>query len=93
MLFNIIINFGCYVFNPILRILRAFCTILPFYLGCWFIFFKGRQPAFCPLKTHFLTTISPFPAMFFMVLKGFIYTVAVYFYAFRLVFSTISPCV
>ena len=28
-----------------------------------------------------------------MVLKGFIYTVAVYFYAFRLAFSTISPCI
>ena len=48
MLLNIIVNFGCYVFNPILRILRAFCTILPFYLGCWFVFFKARKPTFSP---------------------------------------------
>jgi len=31
--------------------------------------------------------ILPFLAMYFMVLKGFIYTNAVYFYAFRLAFS------
>ena len=37
--------------------------------------------------------ILPFLAMFFMVLKGFIYTIAVYFYAFRLAFSTILPCI
>ena len=33
--------------------------------------------------------ISPFLALFFMALKGIVYTIAVYFYAFRLVFSTI----
>gem|GEM_PF-1011671 len=48
MLLNIIFNFGYYIFNPILRILRAFCTILPFYLGCWFVFFKARKPTFSP---------------------------------------------
>ncbi len=31
--------------------------------------------------------ILPFLAMFFMVLKGFVYTIAVYIYAFRLAFS------
>ena len=48
---------------------------------------------FQPLKSHFLTTISPFSAMFFMVHKGFVYTIAVYFYAFCLAFSSISPCI
>ena len=31
--------------------------------------------------------------MFFMVLKGFIYTIVVDIYAFRLAISTISPCI
>jgi len=31
--------------------------------------------------------------MFFMVLKGFVYTIAVYFYAFQLAFCTISHCI
>ncbi len=33
--------------------------------------------------------ILSFLAMYFMVLKGFVYTNAVYFYAFRLAFSGI----
>ena len=33
--------------------------------------------------------ILPFLAMFLMVQKGFIYTVAMYFYAFRLAFCSI----
>ena len=33
--------------------------------------------------------ILPFLAMFLMVQKGFIYTVATYFYAFRLAFCSI----
>ena len=37
--------------------------------------------------------ILPFLAMFFIVLKGFVYTIAVYIYAFRLAFSCILPCV
>ncbi len=37
--------------------------------------------------------ILPFLAMFLMVQKGFIYTVTTYFYAFRLAFCRISPCV
>ena len=32
--------------------------------------------------------IFPFLAMFFMVLKGFVYTIAVDVYAFRLAFSS-----
>ncbi len=37
--------------------------------------------------------ILPFLAMCFMVLKGFVYTIAVDVYAFRLAFSSILPCV
>ena len=37
--------------------------------------------------------ILPFSAMFFMVLKGFEYTIAVYYYAFRLACSSILTCV
>ena len=37
--------------------------------------------------------ILPFLAMFFMVLKGFVYTIAVDVYAFRLAFSSILHCV
>jgi len=37
--------------------------------------------------------ILPFLAMFFMVLKGFVYTIAVDVYAFRLALSGKSHCV
>ena len=37
--------------------------------------------------------VLPFYAMFFMALKGFIYTSSVDFYAFRLTFSTILHCI
>ena len=37
--------------------------------------------------------ILPFLAMFFMVLKGFVYTIAVDVYAFRLTFSGKSHCI
>ena len=37
--------------------------------------------------------ILPFCAKFLMDQKGFVYTIAVYFYAFHLAFSSISPCV
>ena len=37
--------------------------------------------------------VLPFLAMFFMALKGFIYTFVVDFYAFRLAFSTILQCI
>ena len=33
--------------------------------------------------------ILPLSAMFFMALKGFVYTIVVYFYAFRLAFCCI----
>jgi len=48
---------------------------------------------FLPLKSYFLTTILPFSDMFFMVHKGFIYTIAADIYAFRLAFSRILLCV
>ena len=50
--------------------------------------FNGRT-----LKTHFLTTISPFLAMFFMDRRGFVYTNAADIYAFCLAFSSILHCV
>jgi len=37
--------------------------------------------------------ILPFYAKFLMDQKGFVYTIAMYFYAFHLAFSSISPCV
>ena len=37
--------------------------------------------------------IFPFLAMRFMVLKGFVYTIAMDIYAFRLAFSSILHCV
>ena len=37
--------------------------------------------------------ILPFSAIYVMVRKGFIYTIAAYFYAYRLAFSTILHCI
>ena len=37
--------------------------------------------------------ILPFWAMCFMVLEGYVYTIAAYIYAFRLAFSSILHCV
>ena len=48
---------------------------------------------FQPLKSHFLTTILPFFAMYFMLLRGFVYTILAYIYAFRLAFSNILHCI
>ena len=45
------------------------------------------------LKPYFLTAILPFLVLFLMVLKGFVYTIAAYFYAFCLPFSSILHCV
>ena len=44
-------------------------------------------------KNHFLTTISHFWAMFLMVRKGFVYAIAVHFYAFRFTFRGIWYCI
>ena len=55
--------------------------------------FLSPGTRFYPLKSHFLTTILPFSAMFLMSLKGFVYTIAVDIYAFCLAFSTILPCI
>ena len=46
-----------------------------------------------PLKTHFLAAILPFSGIYLMVRKGLVYTISVYFYAFRLAFSSILHCV
>jgi len=48
---------------------------------------------FLPLKTHFLMAFLPILAMFFLALKGFVYTVTVDIYAFRLAFSSKSHCI
>ena len=37
--------------------------------------------------------ILPFSVTFLMVLKGYVYTIAVYFYAFRLAFCSLLHCV
>jgi len=37
--------------------------------------------------------VLPFLAMCFMVLEGYVYTIAAYFYAFRFAFCTILHCV
>ena len=71
----------------------AFCTILPFYFGCQLIIFCAQLHAFCPKKTHFLTAILPFSAIFLMVVKGLFIPIAVDFYAFHLAFSSILHCI
>ncbi len=48
---------------------------------------------FQTLKPHFLMAILPLLALCFMVLKGFVYTIAVDVYAFCLAFSCILHCV
>ena len=48
---------------------------------------------FSPLKPYFLMAVLPFLAMCFMVLEGYVYTIAAYFYAFRFAFCTILHCV
>ena len=66
-----------------------------------FAFLFGRQLAnfsrpikpFQTLKPHFLTTILPFFVLFFMVLRGFIYTIAVDIYASCLAFSIKKHCI
>ena len=55
--------------------------------------FAAQKPTFRPPKPHFLTTILPFLAMYFMVLKGSVYTFAVDVYAFCLAFSCVLHCV
>ena len=37
--------------------------------------------------------VLPFLVMCFMVLEGYVYTIATYFYAFRFAFSSILHCV
>jgi len=51
-------------------------------------FLRSKTHFYTP-KSHFLTGVLPFSAMFFMVLKGFVYTITVDIYAFYLAFSCI----
>ena len=81
--------FGLSVFKPRTCILHhfAFLVWLPTRI------FSSPITHFQTLKSPFLMTILPFSVMFLMAHKGFIYTIAVHFYAFRLAFSTILPCI
>jgi len=56
------------------------------------LLFTPDYPLLAP-KTHFLMPILPFGVMLLTALKGFVYTVSVDIYAFRLAFSTILHCV
>ena len=64
-----------------------------------FLVWSSARNFSCPiahfqtLKTYFLTAILPFLAFFLMSLRGFVYTIAAYFYAFCLPFSCILHCV
>ena len=48
---------------------------------------------FSPLKTYFLAAVLPFSVMFLMPRTGFVYTIDVDVYAFRLAFSGKKHCI
>ena len=77
------------IFDNITCILHHFA----FLFGCQFAVFSVPIICFLPLKSHVLTAILPISATFLITQKGFIYTTAVYLYAFCLAFSSILPCV
>jgi hypothetical protein len=56
-------------------------------------YFLPPVTPFSPLKTYFLAVVLPFLAMFFMTLKGFVYTIMVDVYAFRLALSVVLNCI
>ena len=64
-----------------------------------FLVWSSARNFSCPithfqtLKPYFLTAILPFLVLFLVALKGFVYTIAAYFYAFCLPFSCILHCV
>ena len=55
--------------------------------------FSDPKTHFQPLKSYLLTPILPLLNHVFHGSKGFYYTIAVYFYAYRLPFCRILPCV
>ena len=55
--------------------------------------FSSPITHFQALKPNILMTILPFLVLCFMVIKGFIYTITVDFYAYRLASSSILNCV
>jgi len=77
------------VFRPRTCILHhiAFLFCLPAH------YFLPPVTPFSPLKTYFLAVVLPFLAMFFMTLKGFVYTIMVGVYAFRLALSVVLNCI
>jgi len=81
--------FALSVFKNVTSILHHFAFLV------WLptrIFSTPNYPLLAP-KTHFLAAILPFSAMCFMVLKGFVYTLSVDIYAFRVALSSIWACV
>ena len=77
------------IFTPRTCVLHHFAFLVWLRAGD----FSSPFSYFLPLKTYFLTTTLPFSDMFFMALKGFVYTIATYIYSFRLAFSTFLHCV
>jgi len=55
--------------------------------------FYGSKTRFYPPKTYLFTAILSFLAIFLMVLRGIVYTIMPYFYAFCLAFSNILDCI
>ncbi len=88
-------DFQPYTFRS-LSIFKTITCILHHFAFLFWLSTRIFQPPnthFLSLKSYFLTTILPFPAMCFMVLKGFVYTIAVDVYAFCLVFSSTLHCI
>ena len=87
--FSSFIPSGLSVFKPGTCILHhiAFLFCLPAH------YFLPPITPFSPLKTYFLAAVLPFLAMFFMTLKGFVYTIVVDVYAFRLTLSVVLNCI
>ena len=80
-------------FYPIFQPTTCIQHHFSFLFRCLLAFFSSPITRFQPLKPHFLMAILPFLAMCNMVLKGFVYTIAMDIYAFHLAFSSILHCV
>ena len=87
--FGLVSPFIVLVFGLVSCILHhfAFLVCLPAH------YFSRPITRFLPLKTHFLMSILPFSALFLVVLRGYIYTIAADVYSYCLAFSSKSHCV
>ncbi len=90
---GVIFSLTCFFFCPFF--LHITCILHHFAFLFWLStrIFQPPITHFLSLKSYFLTTILPFLGMCFMVLKRFVYTIAVDVYAFHPAFSTILHCV